>query len=52
MPLTVVVGERDARFHALGERMTGLAPDAELIVVPGGHNLPLESPMALADLLD
>ena len=48
MPVSVVVGERDARFRALGDRMVGLFPDARLIVVPGGHNLPLESPRDVA----
>jgi 2-succinyl-6-hydroxy-2,4-cyclohexadiene-1-carboxylate synthase len=51
MPATVVVGERDAKFRDLGERMVGLLPDAELIVIPGGHNLPLENPVGLAGVL-
>jgi 2-succinyl-6-hydroxy-2,4-cyclohexadiene-1-carboxylate synthase len=51
MPVTVVVGERDAKFRELGERMVGLLPAAELIVVPGGHNLPLENPVGLARVL-
>lgn len=51
MPVTVVVGERDAKFRALGRRMTGLLKEAELVVVPGGHGLPLESPRALARVL-
>jgi 2-succinyl-6-hydroxy-2,4-cyclohexadiene-1-carboxylate synthase len=44
MPVAVLVGERDAKFRALGERMAGLAANARLLVGPGGHNLPLESP--------
>jgi 2-succinyl-6-hydroxy-2,4-cyclohexadiene-1-carboxylate synthase len=52
MPVMVVVGVRDAKFRALGERMVELLPDAELIVVPGGHGLPLENPGALARALD
>ena len=48
MPVTIVVGERDSKFQALGRRMAALLPDAELIVVPGGHGLPLENPGALA----
>jgi 2-succinyl-6-hydroxy-2,4-cyclohexadiene-1-carboxylate synthase len=51
VPVTVVVGERDAKFRALGERMGALIADAELVVVPGGHGLPLESPAALARAL-
>ncbi len=52
MPVDVVVGEGDAKFRALGERMVGLIADATLIVVPGGHGLPLESPAALAEVLE
>lgn len=52
MPVAVVVGERDLKFRALGQRMVGLIPDAQLVVIPGGHGLPLESPAELATLLD
>jgi 2-succinyl-6-hydroxy-2,4-cyclohexadiene-1-carboxylate synthase len=52
LPATVVVGQRDAKFRALGERMVGRLPNAELVVIPGGHGLPLESPAELAALLD
>jgi 2-succinyl-6-hydroxy-2,4-cyclohexadiene-1-carboxylate synthase len=48
MPVTVIAGERDAKFQALGRRMVDLLPGAESIVVPGGHGLPLESPAAVA----
>jgi 2-succinyl-6-hydroxy-2,4-cyclohexadiene-1-carboxylate synthase len=51
MPATVLAGERDAKFRALGERMAGLLRDARLVIVPGGHNLPLESPGEIAELL-
>ena len=52
MPVTVVAGERDAKFRALGERMVALMPDARLVVMPGGHGLPLESPGELARAVD
>jgi 2-succinyl-6-hydroxy-2,4-cyclohexadiene-1-carboxylate synthase len=48
MPVTVLVGERDPKFRALGRRMVDLMPAAELLVVPGGHGLPLEDPAAVA----
>jgi 2-succinyl-6-hydroxy-2,4-cyclohexadiene-1-carboxylate synthase len=51
MPVTVLAGERDEKFLALGRRMTGLMPSAEMLVLPGGHNLVLESPAALAAAL-
>jgi 2-succinyl-6-hydroxy-2,4-cyclohexadiene-1-carboxylate synthase len=51
MPVTVVVGERDGKFQALGRRMVGSLPDARLLVVPGGHGLALESPASLAAAL-
>jgi 2-succinyl-6-hydroxy-2,4-cyclohexadiene-1-carboxylate synthase len=52
MPVAVVVGERDTKFRALGERMVGLLPDAQLVVIAGGHGLPLEGPIELARMLD
>jgi pimeloyl-ACP methyl ester carboxylesterase len=49
MPVTVVAGERDERYVALGERLAAALPDGELTVVPGaGHALPLEAPAAVA----
>jgi 2-succinyl-6-hydroxy-2,4-cyclohexadiene-1-carboxylate synthase len=48
MPSTFVAGERDAKFRAIGERIVELMPRAELVVIPGGHGLPLESPGGLA----
>jgi 2-succinyl-6-hydroxy-2,4-cyclohexadiene-1-carboxylate synthase len=48
MPVTVVVGDRDAKFQALGRRMIELLPDGELAVVSGGHGLPLENAAAVA----
>ncbi len=47
MPVTVLVGDRDAKFQALGRRMVELLPDAELVIAPGGHGLPLENPEAV-----
>jgi 2-succinyl-6-hydroxy-2,4-cyclohexadiene-1-carboxylate synthase len=52
MPVLVIVGDRDAKFRALGRRMIDLLPDGELTVVNGGHGLPLESPAALGRALD
>jgi 2-succinyl-6-hydroxy-2,4-cyclohexadiene-1-carboxylate synthase len=48
MPVAIVVGERDAKFRTLGVRMMARAPSAEMVVIPGGHGLPLESPSELA----
>ncbi|MBI5103550.1 MAG: alpha/beta fold hydrolase, partial [Solirubrobacterales bacterium] len=45
MPATVVAGDRDAKFVALGERLVAGLPDARLVVIPGaGHGLPREAP--------
>jgi 2-succinyl-6-hydroxy-2,4-cyclohexadiene-1-carboxylate synthase len=52
MPVTVIAGERDLKFVELGRRMAGLLSDPKLIVAPGGHRLPLESPEVLAGALD
>lgn len=52
MPATVLVGERDAKFVALGERLAGALPGAELVAVPGaGHGLPREVPDVVAAAL-
>jgi 2-succinyl-6-hydroxy-2,4-cyclohexadiene-1-carboxylate synthase len=51
MPVAILVGERDAKFQALGRRMVELLPAAELLIVPGGHGLPLETPGAIAAVL-
>jgi len=49
MPATVLAGQRDARYVAIGERLVERLPDAELVVVPGaGHGLPREAPEAIA----
>jgi 2-succinyl-6-hydroxy-2,4-cyclohexadiene-1-carboxylate synthase len=48
MPVTAIAGERDTKFGALGARMVELLPDAELVVVPGGHGLALENPAGVA----
>jgi 2-succinyl-6-hydroxy-2,4-cyclohexadiene-1-carboxylate synthase len=49
MPATVLVGERDGKFVALGERLTAALPGGELVVVPGaGHGLPRETPEAVS----
>ncbi len=52
MPVTVLVGERDPKFRALGERMVGLLADAELVLAPGGHGLALENPDAVSRVLN
>ncbi|HXN37769.1 MAG TPA: alpha/beta fold hydrolase [Solirubrobacteraceae bacterium] len=51
MPATVVVGERDVKYRALGALMVALLSDGELVVVPGGHGLLLENPQAVVDRL-
>jgi len=49
MPATVIVGERDAKFRKLGERLVAGLPDAELVVVPAtGHAVHLEAPALVA----
>ncbi|MGH2913018.1 MAG: alpha/beta fold hydrolase, partial [Solirubrobacteraceae bacterium] len=51
MPVTILVGERDTKFHTLGRRMEELLPQATFTLVPGGHVLPLESPAAVAEAI-
>ncbi len=47
MRVGVVVGERDEKFRALGERMHAMLKNGTLLVIPGGHVLPLENPTGL-----
>lgn len=50
--VALVVGERDAKFRAIAERMAAALPDATLHVVPGtGHAVQLEAPEAVAAVL-
>lgn len=50
MPVLVMVGARDEKFVAVGERLADALPNAELVIVPGaGHQLPLEAPEAVAE---
>ena len=49
IPVTLVVGERDEKFRAIGERMAAVIPDCRLEVVAGaGHAVQLERPEAVA----
>ena len=49
MPATVVAGERDAKFVALGQRLADELPNGELVIVEGaGHGIPREDPAAVA----
>ncbi|HYM57391.1 MAG TPA: alpha/beta fold hydrolase [Solirubrobacteraceae bacterium] len=52
IPVTLAVGERDAKFRATAERMAGALADARLVVIPqAGHAVQLERPEAVAGLL-
>lgn len=52
MPVTLVVGERDAKFRATAGRMLAALPDARLRVVKGaGHAVHLERPGAVAEII-
>jgi 2-succinyl-6-hydroxy-2,4-cyclohexadiene-1-carboxylate synthase len=52
VPTTVLVGQRDAKFMQIGARMARSIQKARLIVLPGGHGLPLESPVAVAAAIE
>lgn len=50
--VTLVVGDRDAKFLAIAERMSRLLPSARTIVVAhSGHAVHLEAPQAVAEVL-
>jgi len=49
IPVTLIVGERDAKFRAIAGRMASALPDCRVEVVPGaGHAVQLERPEAVA----
>jgi 2-succinyl-6-hydroxy-2,4-cyclohexadiene-1-carboxylate synthase len=49
MPVTIVAGERDGRYAAIGRRLAAALPGARVLLVPGaGHGLPREAPQAVA----
>lgn len=49
MPVTILAGDRDAKYQGLARRMGALLPDATPILVSGGHRLALENPAAVAE---
>lgn len=52
MPVTLITGQRDAKFTATAQRMAGLIPAATLTVVPdAGHAVHLERPDAIIEAL-
>jgi 2-succinyl-6-hydroxy-2,4-cyclohexadiene-1-carboxylate synthase len=49
VPATIIAGERDGRYAAIGRRLAAGLPGARLLLVPGaGHGLPREAPQAVA----
>jgi 2-succinyl-6-hydroxy-2,4-cyclohexadiene-1-carboxylate synthase len=49
MPVTLIVGERDAKFRAIAGRMAPAIPTCQVIVVDGaGHAVQLEQPDTVA----
>ncbi len=52
LPVTLVAGERDAKFAALARAMAAALPPAPLVIVPGaGHAVHLEAPARVAAVL-
>jgi 2-succinyl-6-hydroxy-2,4-cyclohexadiene-1-carboxylate synthase len=51
MPVRLLVGERDRKFLAIARRALALLADGSLIVLEGGHGLPLEDPSGVATAL-
>ena len=52
MPVTLVVGERDAKYVAIAERMAARVPRARVVSVPAvGHAAHVEAPAIVAELL-
>ena len=52
VPVTLVVGERDEKFAAIADEMTGGLSDASVVAVAGaGHAVHLEAPERVANLI-
>jgi len=52
LPVTLVVGETDAKFRAIAEQMATTLGDARLLVVPeAGHAVHLDQPSRVARIL-
>ena len=52
MPAVVLVGARDTKFRALGERLCATLPDVRLDIAPdAGHSVQLEAPDAVVHAL-
>ena len=52
LPVTLIAGERDAKFSAIAHEMAEQMPDARVVIVPGaGHQVHLEQPEGVAALL-
>lgn len=52
LPVTLIVGETDAKFRAIAETMAAGIQDARVVVVPGaGHAVHLDQPGVVAEVL-
>jgi len=52
MPVTLIVGDRDARFRQIAQQMAQRIPAAELVIVgAAGHAVHLEAPREVAKLI-
>jgi 2-succinyl-6-hydroxy-2,4-cyclohexadiene-1-carboxylate synthase len=52
VPVTLIVGQRDARYQAIGARMQAMLPHARLHEVPdAGHTVHLDQPRRFAELV-
>jgi 2-succinyl-6-hydroxy-2,4-cyclohexadiene-1-carboxylate synthase len=50
--VTLVVGERDAKYREIAARMAEEIHGAEVVIVPGaGHAVHAEAPAAVADVI-
>jgi 2-succinyl-6-hydroxy-2,4-cyclohexadiene-1-carboxylate synthase len=53
MPVTLVVGERDAKYRKVAERMAAALPHADLLTVPAiRHAVHLEAPEIVAQAIE
>jgi 2-succinyl-6-hydroxy-2,4-cyclohexadiene-1-carboxylate synthase len=51
MPVSVVAGDRDEKYLAIGRRLAEEVSCGSLSILGGGHGLPLENPEGIAGIL-
>jgi 2-succinyl-6-hydroxy-2,4-cyclohexadiene-1-carboxylate synthase len=53
MPVTLLVGDGDAKFQGIAARIMAAVPQAKMVIIPGaGHNVHFEQPARFLEALE